>query len=119
MSGSIDVADGTMTIIRGDTFHQVLRRSTKVDGVKTPVDLTGSTIKAQVRSKVDGYIVLELEIQPIDLENGTFALHASEDDTKLIRLTSAVWDLQFTYPDGTVDTKIEPAPVIIIKDVTK
>lgn len=119
MSGSIG-ADGTLTLIRGDSFYRAFRYRTMVDDVKVPVDLTGVTIKAQIRKTADsGYAPLTFTVDYIDRVNGEFALSATAEETASLRTTEGVWDLEFEYSDGTVETKILPSPVVIIKDVTR
>lgn len=116
--------DGSISFIRGDTIRFPMVY-TEDDGT-TAVDLTGYEIAAQIRSKPNGYIVLDFEIlqedptdgTDYDLTEGAFLVYAARTATELIRLEEAFWDLQLTSPGGLVQTLIGPAAVEIIKDIT-
>jgi len=122
--------DGSISTIRGDDiFFEV--RLTENDGI-TPIDLTGSTIEAQVRSQPNGYLSLRfqvLQVNPFtdatyDLTNGEFGLFAAHDSTEEypgtegLRKEEYLWDLQHTSAGDQVTTIIGPAAFHVIRDVT-
>lgn len=106
--------NGSLTGVRGDTAR--LKFVHKSAGVAT--NLTGCTVKSEVRSKPNGYVVFEFTPDYTQLATGIFYLNATAVVTAAINKEEAVWDVQLTWPSGTVDTVIPPSEVIIIKDVS-
>jgi hypothetical protein len=115
---------GNISTIRGDSIVFELQLL-EDDGV-TPVDLTGSTLLAQVRTKPNGFVALEFEIlqvNPIDgttlydLTEGRFLLYASAEVTEGFRKEEYQWDLQMTSSD-LVTTIIGPSTFSVTKDIT-
>ncbi len=114
MAGWTVSTDGSLTGTRGDTAHIVILM--KSGG--TPADLTGCTVKAQVRSAPNGYIVFSFTPDLTHLSTGYIYLDATAAVTAAVKVTEAYWDVQLTYPNGTVSTIIGPAAVLIDKDIT-
>lgn len=106
--------NGVISFIRGDDIRIPMTLSS--GGV--PTNLTGYSFRAQIRTKPNGYVVLDFDVDTSDLATGTIVLGADHSVTELIRATEGFWDLEMTYPDGTVNTIIGPAKVTIIKDVS-
>lgn len=116
---SAEVAeDGTLTIIKGDDIR--IPMSFVVAGVpEVPVDLTGATIKSQIKT-IPGGSFASLTFDVIEFEPllGSWTLHASHEDVQKLRKTDYWWDCQITFANGVVQTILGPAPVINIIDVT-
>lgn len=99
---------------KGDTFSKPCQRQNKTTGLA--VDLTGVTIKSQVRTRPDkgDTLVAELTVNVVNPTAGSFILSAA--DTSAWPAETLVWDIQYTvgsaiistdslyvqvYPDGT------------------
>jgi hypothetical protein len=94
---------------RGDTLSVTL---TLRDGLtKAPIDLTGCTYRAQVRSTKDSPTVLaELTVNELDAAAGQLELHYDAVDSAELPSTTiprAEWDLEVTFPGGIVRTLVE------------
>lgn len=108
-------SDWAMTFTRGD---DVLFELELVGEDDEPLNLTGCSVRSQVRAKPNGYMPLEFDTEIVDPAAGRVRFTASHEDTKLIRLTTAQWDVEITDSGGYVNTIIGPAPVEIIKDIS-
>lgn len=109
---------------RGDTFRQDLRLRSIVNGVLgDPLDLTGYTFAAQVRSSADGALLgtMTCTVNPnqthVDTK-GFLVLYMAPATTAAIPPGEWVWDLQMTEPDGDVFTRAK-GPFIQDSDVTR
>jgi hypothetical protein len=103
-----------LALYRGDTHRWQARLWDDTAG-GTPVDLTGSTVAAEIRDKPGGTFVVELEatITPpniIDVAIDGEAMWATCP-------SKGVWDLQITNPDGDVRTVLR-GDVTVTGDVT-
>lgn len=109
-----------LTIYRGDTYKLPLRlRERNTNGTAgAPLDLTGCTIKAQARTDEDGSTPLaSFTVTPdADPTTGLFTLSLTVVQTKALR--GGVWDVEVTWPDGTVSTYLK-GKVTVLKDVTR
>lgn len=90
------------------------------DGV--PVDLTGWSARAQIRSDYGGDIYLTLTAQDIPLtSDGVIQItipHTVTEATEWNAWTSGVWDLELVDPNGGV-TRFAAGRVTISQDVTR
>jgi hypothetical protein len=100
-----------ITIYQGDTFELPLRmREVLANGTLGDyIDLTGSTIKAQVRATKAGSVLAEFVYTPADQTDaatkGAYVLSLSHAVTAALSADSVGgWDAQITYPDGKVRT---------------
>lgn len=97
---------------RGDTFAVVA--SETVAGF--PRDLTGYTFRSQVRAAIDGALIAELDVQPVDLGRGAYRLRTAATDAW--PTGRAKLDVERIAPDGAVTS----TPVLffwIAADVTQ
>lgn len=116
MSAEIDES-GVLTIIRGDDVRIPMQWVTGTPEV--PVDLTGATIKSQIKTKPGGQLSsLDFEVIEFEPLLGSWTLHASHEDVQKLRKTDYWWDVQITFENDVVNTILGPAPVINIIDVT-
>lgn len=106
--------DGSLTFTRGDT-GRILLEFYEDDDI-TPVNKTGSTWKAQVRTEPGGY--KPFEFVPSFPEPHQVLLSCEHDDTKGIQLEEFMWDVEETTAAGFVETHIGPATVTVIKDLS-
>lgn len=105
-----------ISIKQGDTF---VLNMTWADSAGSPVDLTDCTAKMQFRSAAGGSMLLELSTdnQRITLDAGTIDLLVDAATMSTFVTPKGVWDLQITFPDGTVET-ILTGTFITIPDIT-
>jgi hypothetical protein len=102
-----------LTLYRGDTY--TFRVVLWADPEQTdPVDLTGATVAAEIRDKPSGTTIVSMTCTVTTPNIVDVALDA--DDAELVPLKGA-WDLEITYPDGTVHTVLAGA-VTATADVT-
>lgn len=109
------------TIYQGATFRPVIRLK---DGDGNPVDLTGATVRMQIRlSHASSAVLLALDEDNgraliTDPVQGTISLFVSADDTADLTFRSGVYDLEVEYVDGTVDRVLQ-GKVKLSPEVTK
>jgi hypothetical protein len=84
------------------------------DTKTTPVDLTGSTAKSQIRSAPGGTVLVTLACV-VTLPNQILVTLAPTDSETL---ADGVWDLQLTAGDGWVTTFVA-GKVFVSADVTQ
>jgi hypothetical protein len=80
-----------------------------------PTDLTGVTVKAEIRDQPAGSTIVPLNLT-VTLPNLIYAALDAASSQKL-PFPTGVWDLQLTYPDATVATPIA-GTVLVTADVT-
>jgi hypothetical protein len=88
-----------------------------------PVDLTGCTAIAQIRSKIDSpNVLLELSTANGGIvlggATGSITMHISPIVTKSLTWKLGVYDLLITFTDGTVLRKLNGS-VIVSQSVTR
>ena len=90
------------------------------DGVAN--DLTGASLKMQIRDAETGSVLLELSTEngKIDLtpEDGFFVINFSAADTGNATWSSAIYDLQMTNDAGEITT-LFGGDVVLLREVTK
>lgn len=100
-----------LNIYKGSTYRKGFQW--KVKSTNLPMDLTGCSIKMQVRScKTDTTVLLEAsttngKIVLTDAANGKWQINLSPADTAALAFSKAVYDLDITFPSGDVFTPIE------------
>jgi hypothetical protein len=103
----------SLAIYRGDSYSWQFKLWQ--DAAKTqPVDLTGVTVKSEIRDKPAG-VVLGTLTCAVTMPNIIDASLTAADTTAIT--TSGVWDLQLTYADGEVSTVLAGAATLTM-DVT-
>lgn len=117
-------------IYRGDTTDITLRFRTRVfngaQGGYTAgdyINLTGYTIRAQVRQLAGSEVILaEFTCYLSDQSNaatvGGVVATLTSAQTTTLPIGTSYWDLQLTAPDGTVKTFVAGA-TNVIADVTR
>jgi hypothetical protein len=103
-----------LTVYRGDTYTWDFRLWNDV-GKTQPTDLTGIMVKAEIRDRPAGSLIVPLTLTVI-LPN---TIHASLDapHSSQLPVPTGVWDLQLTYPDTSVLTVLG-GNVAVTADVT-
>lgn len=112
----------TLTLKRGDTWRVLW---SWVDGDGAPIDLTGASAWAMVRTippeGEEGELLLEIDSDSaalvIDATAGTVTMTVAAAVTALLPVGVHQTDLQLTYPDGTVQSSAT-LRVKILPDVT-
>lgn len=112
------MSDGTYDIVikRGTTFTLGLTLK-KANGV--PMDLTGMTARSQVRKTyTDPQIAATFTITfASNRKTGKLTLTLEEIDTRVISITSGVYDLELV--DSAIVTRILEGKVQVTPEVTK
>jgi len=105
--------DFPLVLYRGDSYRW--RFTLWANAAKTdPVDLTNVTVKSEIRAAPSSALLATLTTT-VELPN---VIAAELSPTACATLpASAAWDLQLTYPDGTVATVLAGA-VAVTPDVT-
>lgn len=102
-----------LELYRGDSY--ALRFILWADDLKTdPLDLNGATVAAQIKDKVDGAIVVNLQCTPT-LPNIVDVVITPAVYTSCPK--KGVWDLQITHSSGAVHTAVA-GKVSVTADVT-
>jgi hypothetical protein len=107
-------ASKSLDLYRGDTFPFAARLWSD-DAMTAPVDLTDVIAAAQLRSDPADALILAMTCV-IELPN-IVHLTIEADDWPELTCERARWDLELTYPDGSVRTVLA-GPVRITSDVT-
>lgn len=102
-----------MRIKRGDTLIVDVRR----ESAGQPVDLTGYTIRAQVRT-AQGALLATLTPTITDAPGGRVQLRAAAATTATWEPGSYRYDVEFTSPAGDVLSS-ETLPLSVVADVTR
>lgn len=100
---------------RGDTFKRRNTYMLEVDGVRTPIDITGYTIRAHIRS-VDT-LIQSLTVNIIDAVNGVYELVAEKEQTELWPTGIFKMDIEFTI--GGFRKSTEDIIIEVLKDQTR
>jgi hypothetical protein len=102
-----------LEMYRGDTY--AWRFTLYPSGLTTPVDLTGVTVKAEIRSAPGGtvYATMPCTVTLPNIIDMRFDVEMWEAWTA----RNAVWDMQLTYAGGEVATIIA-GTVTVTPDVT-
>lgn len=101
---------------RGDTFERIATLySQDEDGIRTPINLTGATIRAQMR--YGDMLVQNFTTTIIDTVAGRYKIFASDTDAKTWACTLNTIDIEFTFPGSRV-VSTETIHVQIERDVS-
>lgn len=87
---------------------------------KPAVDLTGATVRMQIRAEIGGAVLLELSTENGGIAitgPGTIIRTISAAQTSGLTWTEGVYDLEVEYPDGTVQRYLQGA-VSVSREVT-
>lgn len=102
--GRAALAAVDLIIAQGADNAFTFRYSRDVDGVRTPIDLTGYTARAQIRRSVGGEVYLDLTDIVLG-SDGTIQMsigHAVTEDSVWNNRSSGVWDMELTDTAGGV-----------------
>lgn len=106
-----------------DNLYQFRWSQKDAAGIVTPVDLTGYTGRAQLRTKVGGAVWIELTT-PDDIllgADGSIAIMIGDEATSVEAWNaykSGVWDIELSSPGGVV-TRFAEGSVTVAPDVTR
>lgn len=113
-----------LTVDQGATFRKsVVWRSGATVETAQPVDLTGCTARAQIRSELDSpEVLLELSTEngriTLGGETGEIRLEIDAVTTAAIDWESGVYDLEIVFPDNTVVRRMA-GTVAVTREVTR
>lgn len=102
-----------LALYRGDTYRWSVQLWADAEQT-VPVDLTGATVAAEIRDKPSGTKITTL-LATLG-GPGEIIVELTADNYAAVP-ANGVWDLQVTYPDGTVRTVLA-GKVIVVADVT-
>ncbi len=109
------------SIYQGDTFTRFFKYETRASETATPVavNLTGCSVKSQIRVKEDktSQLLAEFTTSITDAVNGKFKLTLTPTQTAALSFKVAYYDIQVTFTDGSIITPIE-GRVVLNKEVT-
>lgn len=101
-----------LRLYRGDSYHWQFKLW--ADSAKTqPVDLTGVTVKAEIRDRSSGSTIVPM-VCVVSLPNTVDAQLPAAASTLA---PTGGWDLQLTYPDGRTVTVLA-GNVTVTGDIT-
>jgi hypothetical protein len=105
-----------LKIVRGndETFRVVVTAG----GI--PLNLTGVTLKCEVKEAPGGRKLFDAIIQEDDLVNGAFTVQFPSYETQRLIPNSVIYfDIMITFPDGTVrNVPSPPLSAIVVERVT-
>jgi hypothetical protein len=84
-----------------------------------PVDLTGWTASAHVRSIPGGVLLVDLEPAITDAVNGEITIHLSAEQTENLAAGRYGWDLMLTTATGRVIGPVLAGTCLVIKPYTE
>jgi hypothetical protein len=108
-------ANYPLKLYRGDSYKWQFKLWLD-EAKQQPLDLTGVTVKAEIRNKTAGdqIFVIACEVVVPNIVNASLS---AEECLKLPIVNNYQWDLQLTYPTGEVNT-ILAGLVAVTGDVT-
>lgn len=106
----------TFTLKRGDTWSQTFswRQGSETGD---PVDLTDCTARMQLRDKTDALILDCTPYLTVDGLTGTVEIVVPADETEVFPVAKLSFDIEMTFPDGTVQST-ETMALKVLEDVT-
>lgn len=106
----------TFTLKRGDTWSQTFAWK---QGSETgdPVDLTDCTARCQLRDRADTLILDCTSYLTVDGAAGTVSVLAPASAMENFPVGRLSFDIELTFPDGTVQST-ETMTLKVIEDVT-
>lgn len=109
-----------LNIYRGSTYRKGFQWKTQPDD--TPMNLTGCSIKMQMKTARGGDVLLECstangKITITDALNGRWQLALTPSDTLALSFSKAIYDLDITFLTTDVFTPIE-GNVTVYEQVT-
>lgn len=109
-----------LIIAQGADNAYSFRYSREVDGVRTPVDLTGYVARGQIRRRVGEEVYLDLAGILLTADGAIqITIPAGETEApEWNKRREGVWDLELVSPDGGV-VRFAAGAVSIVPDVTR
>lgn len=110
----------SLSFTHGDDVNYPI---TVKDSGGTPIDLTGASVKADIRKEYTTSVITSFVPNYTDLANGAFELDLSQASSALLpqntkgRINSFVFDVELTYLSGDKDTIIS-GYLKVINEVT-
>ena len=105
--------DYPLDLYHGDSYNWQFKLWT--DEAKTqPLDLTGVTVKAEIRDKPAGMEIFALDCA---ISGNVVEAVLSAATSATLPIGDLVWDIQLTYPNGSVNTLLA-GKVTVTQDVT-
>ena len=104
-------------IEQGANFYWIVEYYDKIDGVETPVDLTGYDAVMQIRKTPNSDLMDEYSVSngiiTFDEENGKIIINAPAADTEAYEDDfKGVYDIKLTSPSGFVERLVRGSAVV-------
>lgn len=103
---------------QGSDFTRNIILEQCINGVDTPIDLTGFTAAAQMRRSYFSKTAVDFDVTIVDAVNGTIQLSLANSETRLLRPTRYVYDVYITSLGGIRDRVLQ-GTVIVTPGVTQ
>lgn len=101
--------NNTVTLKRGDSF--VFTNNTLLDDAGNPINLTGWSIRSQVRDR-ESVLIEELIVQVGELDYSV-----SSSGTTEWPIETLFWDVEYTTPEGIIFSS-DTIAVKVTQDIT-
>jgi len=107
-----------LTVYQGTTFKQKFEFFSDL-AKTTPIDLTGSTIRAQIRQNyADASPLATFTVTNRDDTNGIFYLELTDSVTAALSITTGFWDLEIVDTASVVNRYLKGSYTLDL-EVTK
>jgi len=111
-----------ISIYKGDTYKRVFRLTDGAIPTPAAIDLTGCVPKAQIRvDPADVSALIDFTATLHTQSGGTlgeFEISLTHTETAGLAAAAYVWDVQLTWPDGTVKTYLA-GKCVVTAEVTR
>lgn len=113
-----------LEIYAGATYKKTFQWTIVNGTTSVPVDITGSTIRMQIREKINSpAILIELttannRIRLTDATNGVFQLYLTDAETSALGFKTGVYDIEIKLFNNEVERFVEGV-VIVHPEVTR
>jgi len=113
------MAAGKYNILIQQGSDYIQKITVKESVSQLPVDITGCTVRGQVRTAVeDASPVASFVTAITDAANGEFTISLSNVVTAALGFDTGVYDVEIVYPSGVVDRLLQ-GKAVLSKEVTR
>jgi hypothetical protein len=116
-------AEIDLTIYKGSTFSKTFQWKTGTPA--TPVNLTGCSLRMQIRKTAKSSTVLaeftseNAKLYFVDAASGIFKLDISATESSEFTFSEGVYSIEVVYPDGIVVYRLIQGSIIAESEVTR
>ena len=95
------IGNHNIEVYQGADFSYVI---TIKDNEGVPINLTGCTLSGRIREEYGVGTAYDFSFDLMDMVNGKFKMYMSHTVTSTLTFRKAVYEVDITYSDGTIDT---------------